>query len=96
LAWLKRDETKPNWAFARPYACPSEPEVAGFLPHGRTYLRLVESSLVNLLLERFWHRFLLEHLVLAEQEPILQRELGERESDHELFPREERAVEPAS
>jgi hypothetical protein len=38
----------------------------------------------------------LEHLVLAEQEPVLEREFGEGETDNKLLPREERAVEPAS
>jgi hypothetical protein len=60
------------------------------------YLRFVERGLVNLLVKRFGDRFFLEHLVLAEQEPVFERELGEGEAEDELLPREERPVEPAS
>lgn len=71
-------------------------ELEAGVPGPQTYLRLIECGLINLLLERFGNCLLLEHLVLAEQKPVLEREFSEREAEDELLPWEERAVEPAS
>jgi hypothetical protein len=52
--------------------------------------------LVNLLVQRLGDSRALQNAVLAEEQPVLERKLGEREADDQLLPREERPVEPAS
>ena len=65
--------------------------------HWRTaYLRFVECLLVDFLVQRLGHSRALQNAVLAEEQPVLERELGEGEADNQLLPREERPVEPAS
>lgn len=60
------------------------------------YLRLVEGGLVNFILECLGDCCALEDRVLAEEEPVLECELGEGEANDEPLPREERPVEPAA
>jgi hypothetical protein len=63
---------------------------------GLADLRFVECLLVNLFLEGFWDCYSLQDFVLTEQQPVFERELGEREAEDELLPWKERPVEPAS
>lgn len=52
--------------------------------------------MVDFLVQRLGDRRALENAVLAEEQPVLEREFSEREADDQLLPREERPVEPAS
>jgi hypothetical protein len=60
------------------------------------YLGFVECLLVDFLVQRLGDSRALQNAVLAEEQPVLERELGEGEADDQLLPREERPVEPAS
>lgn len=57
------------------------------------YLGLVKSFLVDFLVESLGDNGALQNTVLAEQQPVLECKLSEREADHKLPPREERPVQ---
>ena len=59
------------------------------------YLRLIERLPFNFLIESLGDGGALEDTVLAEEKPVLQGELCEREADNEALPWKERPVEPA-
>lgn len=59
------------------------------------YLRLVESFLVDFLIESLGDRSTLEDTVLAEEEPVFKGELCKREADDKTLPWEKRPIEPA-
>ena len=61
----------------------------------KAHLRLVECGLIDFLLKSFGDCLLLQHAVLAEEQPVFERKFGEGEADDELLPWEERPVEPA-
>lgn len=60
-----------------------------------TYLGLVECGRVDFLVESFGDCGTLENAILAEEEPVLEREFSEREAHDELLPWEEWPVQPA-
>jgi hypothetical protein len=57
--------------------------------HRRAHLGLVKCFRVDFLVESFGDRGALKNAVLPEEEPVLERELSEREADDEALPGEE-------
>ena len=64
---------------------------------GTAYLGLVEGFSTDCFhsIESLGNSLALKDFVLAEEEPVLECELGEREAYHEFLPWEEGTVEPA-
>jgi len=64
---------------------------------GTAHLGLVEGFSTDCFysMESLGYSLALEDFVLAEEEPVLKCELGEREAYYELLPWEEGTVEPA-
>lgn len=60
------------------------------------YLGFIEGLPFNFLIESLGDGGALEDTVLAEEKPVLQGELCEREADNEALPWKERPVEPAA
>lgn len=60
-----------------------------------TDLRFIERGLIDFIFKCFGHFGALQDIVLAEEEPVLECELGEREPNYEFLPWEERPVKPA-
>lgn len=56
-------------------------------------LTLSVDILRNFLFENLWWLGVFQNLVLAERKKSFEEILGDRETDNELFPREERPVE---
>ena len=62
---------------------------------GYADLRFVESSLVNFLVQCLGNDGALEHTILAEEQPVFERKLSEREANDETLPWEKGPVKPA-
>lgn len=60
----------------------------------RVYLTLVESGLVDFVLQLLGHLGPLQHTILTECEPVLQKILAQAERDDERLPGEARAIKP--
>lgn len=60
-----------------------------------THLGFVESGTVNFLVEGLGDGGALQDAVLAEEKPVLEGKLSEREADDQLLPGEEWPVQPA-
>lgn len=59
-------------------------------------LALVVDFLGDFLLQNLWWLGLLQNLILAQRQETFEEILGDRETDDELLPREERPVKEAS
>lgn len=61
----------------------------------RRYLTLVESSLVDFVLQLLGHLGSLQHTILTECQPVLQEILAQAERDDKRLPREAWAIKPS-
>lgn len=62
----------------------------------KVYLTLVESGLVDFVLQLLGHFGPLQHTILTECQPVLQEILAQAEGDDERLPGEARAIKPSS
>lgn len=62
---------------------------------GEAHLRFIKRFLFNFLVESLGDRSALEDTVLAEEKPVFEGKLCEREADNQALPWELRPVEPA-